>query len=166
MDVFENTQFDNQPFEDRVSYTTALSLKKKGYNHGCDLFYGPRIYNKQTGESLGSDEEYELKAEGHEDLIAIEYGGRIYHDYNKNDCDWLSDKDASCPHLIDVHDWLIKTQGIFIVIDYSYETGMFYIKRICNIKRKSDMVLYNEISLATFDSYFKALSAGIDYILL
>lgn len=103
--------------EDKIlPYNLSMRLKKLGYNEGCQLLY--TTAHLHNGEDLGSDEEFELRAEGHGDEIEYIPGGWIEEHYNKNDFDYLSEETCSAPFIHDVVDWF-EERGIVIVANPS-----------------------------------------------
>lgn len=93
-------------------YPISMQLKKLGFNEPCDYLYTTAI--RHNGEDLDSDEEYELKAEGHDDEIEYVPGGWLEEHYNRNDFGYLSDETCSAPWLHDVVDWFEKEHGLII----------------------------------------------------
>lgn len=94
------------------SYNVSMSLKRFGFNEPCDYLYTTAI--RHNGEDLDSDEEYELKAEGHGDEIEYIPGGWMEEHYNRNDFDCLNDEACSAPWLHDVVDWFEKKHNLII----------------------------------------------------
>lgn len=85
------------------SYAISMLLKKLGFNEPCDYLYTTAI--RHNGEDLGSDEQFELEAEGHGDEIEHVPGGWLEEHYNRNDFDYFSEETCSAPWLHDVVDW-------------------------------------------------------------
>ena len=94
------------------SYDVSMKLKRLGFNEPCDYLYTTAI--RHNGEDLGSDEEYELRAEGHGDEIEYVPGGWLEEHYNRNDFDYLSDETCSAPWLHDVVDWFETEHNLII----------------------------------------------------
>lgn len=94
------------------SYGISMLLKKLGFKEPCDYLYTTAI--RHNGEDLDSDEEYELKAEGHGDEIEYVPGGWLEEHYNRNDFDYFSDETCSAPWLHDVVDWFEKEHNLII----------------------------------------------------
>lgn len=94
------------------SYNTSMQLKRLGFNEPCEYLYTTAI--RHNGEDLGSDEQFELEAEGHGDEIEYIPGGWLEEHYNRNDFDYLSDETCSAPFLHDVVDWFEKEHNLII----------------------------------------------------
>ena len=95
-----------------LPYDLSMRLKKLGYNEGCQLLY--TTAHLHNGEDLGSDEEFELRAEGHGDEIEYIPGGWIEEHYNRNDFDYLSEETCSAPLIHDVIDWFEENYNYVI----------------------------------------------------
>ena len=104
-----------------VDYKTAMRLKKLGFNEPCEYLYTTAI--RHNGEDLGSDEQYELEAEGHADEIEYVPGGWLECHYNKNDLDYLNDDACSAPFVNVVIDWLEDKHRVLVAVSPSFQNG-------------------------------------------
>lgn len=93
-----------------LNYNKCMKLKKRGYNVFCDKLYGP--YPHYNNEPLGSDEEYELRAEGKGNEIIYKVIDQSC--FNKNS--ELDEESCSCPEINDVIDWLLINWNVHITV--------------------------------------------------
>jgi len=94
-----------------VGFENAKILKKLGFNMMCNGCWS--MYPHHNGEPLGSDEEYELRAEGRDNEITFEPYWQSR--FNSNNAMWGKDKNIwACPSFEDVIGWLYHTFDIYV----------------------------------------------------
>lgn len=102
--------------EDYASFEIAKLLKEKGFKEWCSYCYGLDV--RYNGESIGMDEETELKEQGLGDEIEYIDGGRLYH----FGCDNRNEGSPyAAPSLYVAMKWLRETHSILLTVGYDYE---------------------------------------------
>lgn len=139
-------------------YETCMSLKKIGFNVWCNKFYGP--YPHHNGEPLGSDEEYELRAEGRGKEITSKI---ITQTWNHTNSMLVNKKSCSCPEINDVIDWIFENLNIvFTVIPYWNEDRLVW---LCKVNHIKDGYIELMKTLLPYDNKYKAYAKGIKWTL-
>lgn len=178
--------------ENFVSFEIAQLLREKGFREWCSRCYGVAVLH--NGSYLGFDEECELKDEGRESEIEYVEGGMLYDMNCKNDDDdgevwaaptlwgamkWLRevhnidiDINACCGMLgIRCYAAYVSTYKPYKLTDTDKEFGLteddvkhrlVQSKRNTRIPSKSEIIPAHEY----FDTYEKAVEAGIKYCLI
>lgn len=104
-----------------LPYDLCMRLKELGYNEYAEWLYETsRMHN---GEELGSDEEFELRAEGKGDEIELVPGGCLNKFWVKNDYDWLSKENCAAPYVDDIIDWLEREHNVLVVVRPTFQNG-------------------------------------------
>lgn len=101
-------RFKSRLLED---YETCMRLRNHGFNVWCKKCYVKYPYYR--GQPLGSDEEFELRAEGK--AKAIRYKMTLY-DMNNSNTSFHNETDCSCPEINDVLDWFLINWNVHIIV--------------------------------------------------
>lgn len=147
------------------SYDVSMKLKRLGFNEPCDYLYTTAI--RHNGEDLGSDEEYELRAEGHGDEIEYTPGGWLENHYNCNYFDYLSDDNCSAPFLHDVVDWFEKKHNLIINPEPFVSVEFNDDKEITNVMAWHCIVYHSDGSKPSYimearQNRYEAIADGIE----
>ena len=147
---------------DICDYKLSLKLKKAGYKEWCRQGWGLDI--RHNGQHLGSDEEYELKAEGKGDEIEYIPGGAIFEGWCNNSAEWWDEDTCSAPLINDVIDWLETEKGILVVPElrsgissYVWRCSIFTFVKGKGVKL--------HITTTERSKKYDSLSEGIEYAL-
>ena len=134
-----------------VKSETAKALKDIGFDVTCPNCYGMAVMH--NGEYLGSDEEYELRAEGRGDEIEYVDGGMLYSMWCNNR--EKEDRDVyAAPDIEVVRKWFRDKHNLHITaMPYITVEGQLW---LADVYVFSD-VMYSKLPLTTMvcDTYEK-----------
>ena len=126
--------------EGYVGLDTAKILKKLGFNMICDACWS--MYPHFNGEPLGSDEQYELEAEGRANEIT--YEPYCQTGFNSNNAMWKNQDIWSCPKIEDVIGWLYHTYDIYVNATPYITHGIQWIGEIHNILSSDSISVFKK----------------------
>lgn len=140
-------------------YDTCMKLKKRGFDVWCNKFYGP--YPHHNGEPLGSDEEYELRAEGRGKEITSKIIEQTWTHRNS----MLSNKKCcSCAEINDVVDWMLINWNVHITV-HPYWIENHKLAWFCDVHYIRDNYVQLITTINKCEHKYKAYAEGIKYVL-
>lgn len=152
-------------YESYVNLETAKLLKKAGFKIGCDSFYGLDV--RHNGESIGEDEEYELKARGRKSEIEYVQGGRVYSGFYHSNKKGEDYNGYSRPTLAVAQKWLGNEKSVdaWVTVEsvLSNKTDVYEKKYAAWVfDNKHDYNLEDDTKYCgIYNTYDEALEAGI-----
>lgn len=139
-------------------YETCMKLKKRGFDVWCDKFYAP--YPHHNGEPLGSDEEYELRAEGRGNEITSKI---IMQTWTERNSMLVNNDSCSCPEINTVVDWIFENWNTILTVKpYYTENGLTWFCEVYYVKDNSIQLMK---TLLPYNHKYKAYADGIRWVL-
>ena len=136
------------------SVETCLALKELGFNEYVDACYGTDF--RHNGESIGSDEEFELKCEGRGDeIVSVPYGAFFLMPCRNSD-KYIG---VAAPTVNEAIDWLRDAHNVVVTTE-AFGKGRFgYVVRRLNDDNGVGVLTVSDEK--EYKEFYKASEAGI-----